>query len=123
MEYKEEKDYISHRYEVCRRKCSAAMIEDSNNVTAAVATTSPSPAMVSAPSLPCLTSCNIIILQGYLMKQPQTKFGPWNRRWFYLVDDRLLYYRTVGTFLKILILSIYAFLMLGILIGTMAQTA
>ena len=86
MEYKEEKEYVNYKYEICRKKCVAAASGADLNMN-----------MVIAPPLPCLTNCNIIILQGYLMKQPHTKFGPWSRRWFYLVDDRLLYYRTVSS--------------------------
>ncbi|XP_063722834.1 arf-GAP with coiled-coil, ANK repeat and PH domain-containing protein 3-like isoform X2 [Symsagittifera roscoffensis] len=89
VEYKEEKEYVAHRYEQCRKRCVPSSDEMGSPASGTMSGT-----MVIAPPLPYLTSCNIIILQGYLMKQPHTKFGPWSRRWFYLVDDRLLYYRT-----------------------------
>ncbi|XP_075259579.1 arf-GAP with coiled-coil, ANK repeat and PH domain-containing protein 2-like isoform X2 [Convolutriloba macropyga] len=99
MEYREDREYVMHRYEQARKKCALPpTIEDSGGFGGGGGggmMGSPSvPSMSIAPPLPYLTSCNIIILQGYLLKQPHTKFGPWSRRWFYLVDDRLLYYRT-----------------------------
>ena len=103
MEYREDREYVMHRYEQARKKCALPpTIEDSGGFGGGGGggmMGSPSvPSMSIAPPLPYLTSCNIIILQGYLLKQPHTKFGPWSRRWFYLVDDRLLYYRTVRIF-------------------------
>lgn len=38
---------------------------------------------------PCLK--NMPRMQGYLFKRTSNAFKTWNRRWFYLYDNRLVY--------------------------------
>lgn len=38
---------------------------------------------------PCLK--NLPRMQGYLFKRTSNAFKTWNRRWFYLYDNRLVY--------------------------------
>lgn len=40
-------------------------------------------------SMPCLK--NMPRMQGYLFKRTSNAFKTWNRRWFYLYDNRLVY--------------------------------
>lgn len=40
-------------------------------------------------STPCLK--NLPRMQGYLFKRTSNAFKTWNRRWFYLYDNRLVY--------------------------------
>ncbi|CAH1638125.1 unnamed protein product [Spodoptera littoralis] len=45
-------------------------------------------------STPCLK--NLPRMQGYLFKRTSNAFKTWNRRWFYLYDNRLVYRKRTG---------------------------
>ncbi|XP_023934797.1 arf-GAP with coiled-coil, ANK repeat and PH domain-containing protein 2 [Bicyclus anynana] len=45
-------------------------------------------------STPCLK--NMPRMQGYLFKRTSNAFKTWNRRWFYLYDNRLVYRKRTG---------------------------
>ncbi|KAL0883280.1 hypothetical protein ABMA27_016699 [Loxostege sticticalis] len=45
-------------------------------------------------SAPCLK--NMPRMQGYLFKRTSNAFKTWNRRWFYLYDNRLVYRKRTG---------------------------
>ncbi|CAH0715669.1 unnamed protein product, partial [Brenthis ino] len=45
-------------------------------------------------STPCLK--NMPRMQGYLFKRTSNAFKSWNRRWFYLYDNRLVYRKRTG---------------------------
>lgn len=50
-----------------------------------------------APSQTSSTSPNTInTMEGYLFKRTSKGFKTWNRRWFYMNDNQLLYKKRIG---------------------------
>ena len=43
-----------------------------------------------------LSPSNGIQMEGYLFKRSSTAFKTWNRRWFYLTNNQLLYRKRIG---------------------------
>lgn len=42
-------------------------------------------------SIPAFTDTDGPIMEGYLFKRTSNAFKTWNRRWFYLYDNKLVY--------------------------------
>lgn len=47
-------------------------------------------------SIPSFTSNSGPIMEGYLFKRTSNAFKTWNRRWFYLYDNKLVYRKRTG---------------------------
>lgn len=45
-----------------------------------------------------ISSENGILMEGYLFKRSSNAFKTWNRRWFFLTNNQLLYKKRIGMF-------------------------
>lgn len=72
-----------------RHMCVGAFVDDQStaegSVAAASAATDPSEHAASG------ASSSAAQMEGYLFKRTSKGFKTWNRRWFYLCDNKLMY--------------------------------